>query len=84
VAENAARWARSWIAAGSLAANAGHQALERMRFDRCLDRMLGRRRIYVPEPTLHAVPVSGNYEFFDRAHFPWLETLEAATDCDTR
>jgi aspartyl/asparaginyl beta-hydroxylase (cupin superfamily) len=50
------------------------------RFDRCLDRVLGRRRIYTPEPSSMLFPYLRNYEFFDRGMFPWLETLEAATD----
>jgi len=52
----------------------------RARFDRCLDRLLGRRRIYLPEPTFMLFPYLRNYEFFDRERFPWLATLEAATD----
>ncbi|HTW38817.1 MAG TPA: aspartyl/asparaginyl beta-hydroxylase domain-containing protein [Steroidobacteraceae bacterium] len=52
----------------------------RARFDRCLDRLLGRRRIYTPEPTFMLFPYLRNYEFFERQYFPWLETLEAATD----
>jgi aspartyl/asparaginyl beta-hydroxylase (cupin superfamily) len=51
----------------------------RMRFDRCLDRVLGRRRIYVPEPTFMLFPYLRNYEYFDRALFPWLAALEAST-----
>jgi aspartyl/asparaginyl beta-hydroxylase (cupin superfamily) len=51
-----------------------------MRFDRCLDRVLGRRRIYVPEPTYMLFPYLRNYEFFGRENFPWLEAVEAATD----
>jgi aspartate beta-hydroxylase len=51
-----------------------------MRFDRCLDRILGRRRIYVPEPSYMLFPYLRNYEFFDREFFPWLAAVEAATD----
>jgi aspartate beta-hydroxylase len=51
-----------------------------MRFDRCLDRVLGRRRVYAPEPTFMLFPYLRNYEFFEREHFPWLEAAEAATD----
>jgi len=53
---------------------------ERARFDRCMDRMLGRRRIYVPEPTWMLFPFLANHEFYARDQFPWLEQLEAATD----
>jgi aspartate beta-hydroxylase len=50
-----------------------------MRFDRCLDRVLGRRRIYRPEPTFMLFPYLRNYEFFGRENFPWLDAVEAAT-----
>ena len=50
------------------------------RFERCLDRILGRRRIYVPEPTFMLFPYLRNYEFFDREPFDWLAAVEAATD----
>ena len=38
------------------------------RFERCLDRILGRRRVYFPEPTFMLFPYLRNYEFFDREH----------------
>jgi aspartate beta-hydroxylase len=53
---------------------------ERMRFDRCLDRVLGRRRIYAPEPTFMLFPYLMNFEFFPREFCPWLASLEAATE----
>ncbi|HXQ64028.1 MAG TPA: aspartyl/asparaginyl beta-hydroxylase domain-containing protein [Steroidobacteraceae bacterium] len=53
---------------------------DRRRFDRCMDRLLGRRRIYTPEPTFMLFPYLRNYEFFDRQRFPWLDSIEAATD----
>jgi aspartyl/asparaginyl beta-hydroxylase (cupin superfamily) len=53
---------------------------EHMRFDRCLDRLLGRRRIYTPEPTFMLFPFLRNYEFFARSASPWLEELESATE----
>lgn len=49
-----------------------------MRFERCLDRLLGRTRIFTPEPTAMLFPYLNNYEFFAREDFPWLEALEAA------
>jgi len=62
------------------ALRSGESSRERRRFDRCLDRILGRRRIYVPEPTFMLFPYLRNYEFFDRETFPWLAGVEAATD----
>jgi aspartate beta-hydroxylase len=53
---------------------------EERRFDRCLDRMLGRRRIYVPEPTFMLFPYLRNYEFFERERTPWLAQIELETE----
>ncbi len=53
---------------------------EQRRFDRCLDRLLGRRRIYTPEPTFMLFPFLKNYEFFARPASPWIEELESATE----
>lgn len=55
-------------------------AAERMRFERCLDRVLGRSRIYAPEPTGMYFPFLQNFEFFPREYAPWMESVEAATD----
>jgi aspartyl/asparaginyl beta-hydroxylase (cupin superfamily) len=52
---------------------------ERQRFDRCMDRLLGRKRIYSPEPTFMLFPYLMNFEFFPREFFPWLAELEDAT-----
>lgn len=50
------------------------------RFERCMDRMLGRRRIYVAEPTGMLFPFLVNFEFYARDSFPWLGALEEAAD----
>jgi aspartate beta-hydroxylase len=44
-----------------------------------IDANLGRRRIYVNECAGLHVPFLPADEFFDRAHFPWMAELEAAT-----
>jgi aspartyl/asparaginyl beta-hydroxylase (cupin superfamily) len=80
VAENATQVAallesRLHLIQGARAAGAA-----RMRVDRCLDRMLGRRRIFSPEPTAMLFPFLMNLEFYAREDFPWLAQLEAATD----
>ncbi len=49
------------------------------RFDRAVDVMLGRQRVYHPEPTGLHFPFLPAIEFFDRSHFDWLERFEAAT-----
>ena len=79
VADNAAEVA-AWLDARLRAirgAGAGGEA--RQRVDRCLERMLGRNRIYTPEPTGMLFPFLVNFEYYSREYFPWLETLETAT-----
>lgn len=73
--------ALSQLIAGKLAGlRPADSAAASARFDRCLDRILGRRRIYAPEPTFMLFPYLRNYEFFPREYFPWLAAAEAATD----
>jgi aspartate beta-hydroxylase len=50
-----------------------------VRVERALDRMLGRKAIFAPQPTLMHFPFLENYEFHARENFPWLEGLEAAS-----
>ncbi len=56
-----------------------HEARERRRFERCVDRLLGRAQIHEPQPTFMLFPFLQNYEFYDRELFPWLDTMEAAS-----
>jgi len=49
------------------------------RFDRSIDALVGRRRIYWPQPTFMLFPYLRHVEFFERADFPWLADIEAAT-----
>jgi aspartyl/asparaginyl beta-hydroxylase (cupin superfamily)/Tfp pilus assembly protein PilF len=51
---------------------------ELLRVERALARMLGRKAIYSPQPTLMHFPFLRNHEFHPREDFPWLEALEAA------
>jgi aspartate beta-hydroxylase len=50
------------------------------RFDRCLATLLRKRRIYRPQPTFMYFPYLPAIEFYERADFPWLDSIEAATD----
>jgi aspartate beta-hydroxylase len=50
-----------------------------LRVERTLARMLGRKAIYSPRPTLMYVPFLKDYEFHPREDFPWLEGLEGAS-----
>jgi aspartyl/asparaginyl beta-hydroxylase (cupin superfamily) len=50
---------------------------QRRRFDRCVDTMVGRRRIYHHQPHGLHFPFLPEDEFFDRALFSWLPELES-------
>jgi aspartate beta-hydroxylase len=50
------------------------------RFEHCLDVLLGKKRIYTPEPTFMHFPRLPALEFYDRSEFPWLDAFEAATE----
>lgn len=50
------------------------------RVGECIDILLGRKRVYVPQPSGMHFPFLPAVPFFDRALFPWFERLEAATD----
>ena len=68
------------VDAGLADARGGLSKAERRRFDACVDVLLGRRRIYRNECQGLDFPFLPADEFFDRAHFPWLESIEAETD----
>ena len=53
---------------------------DRRRARAAADVMLGRRTIFTNDCHGLHYPFLAADEFFDRDHFPWLETLEAATD----
>lgn len=59
---------------------AGYAGEDTSRFEECLDVLAGTKRIYNAEPVQVHYPQLPAIPFFDRAYFPWLETLEAATD----
>jgi len=50
------------------------------RVDDCLAIFAGRKRVYHQQPTLTHFPGLPAITFFERADFPWLGQLEAATD----
>lgn len=50
------------------------------RVDDCLASMMGRKRIYVQQPTFTHFPRLPALEFFERRDFAWLAAVEAATD----
>lgn len=63
--------------AAALRDNAGDD-LERFRLS--LDILLGRKRRFDSMPMRYYVPGLAPVEFFDRALFPWLDEVEAASD----
>ena len=63
---------------GALSNGGGGQASS-PRFEHALDALLGRRRIYQPQPTQLHFPKLPALEFYPREQFPWLAALEAAT-----
>ena len=54
------------------------QRLERA--ERCLATLLQQTPIYRQRPTFMFFPQLPAIEFYDQADFPWLDTIEAATD----
>jgi aspartate beta-hydroxylase len=49
------------------------------RFDRCLATVMQRKRIYRQQPSFLYFPELPAIEFHERANFPWLDSIEAAT-----
>jgi aspartyl/asparaginyl beta-hydroxylase (cupin superfamily)/Tfp pilus assembly protein PilF len=50
------------------------------RFDRCMAILMQKKRIFQQQPSFLYFPQLAAIEFHDRAHFPWLDAIEAATD----
>ncbi len=56
------------------------RATSSARFAQSVDIALGKKRIYVQEPRYYYFPALPQIQFYDREPFPWLSTLESATD----
>jgi aspartate beta-hydroxylase len=50
------------------------------RFDRCLQTLLRKQPVYRPQPSFMYFPRLPAIEFYERSEFPWLDSIEAATD----
>ena len=50
------------------------------RFDRCLETLLRKKPVYRPQPSFMYFPRLPAIEFYDRSEFPWLDSIEAASD----
>jgi aspartyl/asparaginyl beta-hydroxylase (cupin superfamily) len=57
-----------------------HSSADQQRYDACRDVFLRKRRVYTHEPKGFLFPYLPAIEFFRREDFPWLDTLEAATE----
>jgi len=57
-----------------------HAEVSQKRFDDCLAVLLQKRRVYRPQPTFMHFPHLPAIEWYERADFPWLDAIEAATD----
>ncbi len=59
---------------------AKHDGALQRRVDKCLEILVGGTKAYHSEPTWMYFPEIPTVEFFDRSTFPWLESLESASD----
>jgi aspartyl/asparaginyl beta-hydroxylase (cupin superfamily) len=50
------------------------------RFERCLETLLRKKPVYRPQPSFMYFPRLPALEFYERNDFPWLDSIEAATD----
>jgi len=50
------------------------------RFAQSIDLMLGKKRVYMQQPSQYYFPELPQVQFYDRKDFPWVEAIEAATD----
>ena len=57
-----------------------HAGADQQRYDACRDVFLRKRRVYPHDPKGILFPYLPAIEFFRREDFPWLDTLEAATE----
>jgi aspartate beta-hydroxylase len=69
----------SHLKARLTAAMDGHDHSSLERFEHCLGVLLGKQRIYTPEPTFMHFPHLPAIEFYERSEFAWLDRFEAAT-----
>jgi aspartate beta-hydroxylase len=51
----------------------------RRRFDRAVEHLVGRRKLYPPRPTFLHFPFLANHEFHPREDCPWLAEIEASS-----
>jgi aspartate beta-hydroxylase len=69
-----------WLTSRMEEAREQHAGSPQDRVDDCLGAILGKNRIYVQQPTYSHFPRLPAIQFYDRKDFPWLPTVEQATD----
>lgn len=80
VIKEQARQLNDYLREELASAIAVHGSADLKRLDECVDVLSGTKRVYNAEPVQLHYPRLPAIPFFDREHFPWFETLEAATD----
>ena len=70
---------KTWLRQ-SLAARGFDETRSSARFAQSLDIVLGKKQIFLQQPRVYYFPGLPQIQFYDRAAFPWLDELEAATD----
>lgn len=70
----------AYVEDGLSSLRARHRGEKLQRFDRCVDTLLQKRRIWRQQPTFMFFPELPAIEFYDRAQFPWLDAIDAAAD----
>ena len=85
-----ARAAQARVASGMMALidaeleQAGYSAgASDRRFTHALDILTGRKQVYLQQPQAFYYPELPNIQFYPREQFPWMDTVEAATDAMT-
>ncbi len=73
-AEEYETYLRNWIAGNDPGSGRASG-----RFLRSLDMMFGKRQIYLQQPLFYYFPELPQVQFYERADFPWLDAVEAAT-----
>jgi aspartate beta-hydroxylase len=56
-----------------------HGVERQRRVDLCLEALMGKRQVFYSQPTWMYFPELPAIEFFERADFPWLDAIEAAS-----
>jgi aspartyl/asparaginyl beta-hydroxylase (cupin superfamily) len=57
-----------------------HERQSSRRFAQSLDLVLGKKQVYLQQPSQYYFPELPQIQFYDRGQFPWLAEIEGATD----